>query len=198
MNDAELERLVADLPWATPGSGLDGRVQTALRTATARARVATAVTVVSLIAASLATVWIATGRHRDGVDHSHPPLAGDGSAGGGTAPATGGASSQAASPQSAVGSRACVGGGLFGMPGPGGAVAVLAAFPAGPFAADAAATFARVSPLLEPVGGVVGLMFTALSSVTPPGRADRSDPRTGWRILERRGPRGVPWPTQVG
>ena len=198
MNDAELERLVAELPWATPGSGLDARVQATLRTATARARIPAAVMVGSLIAASLALVWVATGRHRGGIDHSRPPLAGDGSAGGGTAPVTGGPASQAAPVEPSVTPRAFAGGGPFGMPGPGEAAAMLAALPAGRLSADATAALERISPVLQPVSGTVGLMFAAISGVTPLREADRSNPRPGRPILQGFELRGMTGPGQVG
>jgi len=52
--------------------------------------------------------------------------------------------------------------------------------------------------LLQPVSGTVGLVFAAISGVTPLRDADRSDSRTGWPILERFDLRGMPWPGQVG
>ena len=198
MNDAELERLVADLPWAAPGSRLDVRVQATLRTAAVRARIATAVTVGALVAASLTLVWVAAGRDRGITDRPPAPLAGDGAVGGGTAPATGGVPSQARPIQPFVTPRAVAGGGAFGTRGTGEAVAVLAALPAVHLSADAAATFEHIAPLLRPVNGMAGLMLAAISGVTTPWRPGRSEPRTGPHILERFGPRGISWPAQIG
>lgn len=198
MNDAEIERLVADLPWATPGSGLDARVQATLRTATARGRVRSAVMVGSLIAASLALAWMTTARNQGVGARPHAPLAGDGSAGGGP-----GSDGRDGTPRGGpvphdVVPRSFPGGGPFGMPGPGGAVAMLAALPAGQVSVDATAALERISPLLQPVSGTVGLMFAAISGVTTLREAEPSDPRTGRPILERFDLRGMPWPGRFG
>jgi len=198
MNDAEIERLVADLPWATPGTGLDARVQATLRTATARGRVRSVVMVGSLIAASLALAWMTTARNQGVVVHPHAPLAGDGSAGGGP-----GSDGRDGTPRGGpvphdVVPRIFPGGGPLGMPGPGGAVAILAALPAGQVSVDATAALERISPLLQPVSGTVGLMFAAISGVTTLREAEPSDPRTGRPILERFDLRGMPWPGRVG
>lgn len=198
MNDAEIERLVADLPWATPGSGLDSRVQATLRTATARGRVRSAVMVGSLIAASLALAWMTTARNQGVVARPHAPLAGDGSAGGGP-----GSDGRDGTPRGGpvphdVVPRSFPGGGPFGMPGPGGAVAMLAALPAGQVSVDATAALERISPLLQPVSGTVGMMFAAISGVTTLREAEPSDPRTGRPILERFDLRGMPWPGRFG
>lgn len=198
MNDAEIERLVADLPWATPGTGLDARVQATLRTATARGRVRSAVMVGSLIAASLALAWMTTARNQGVVVRPHAPLAGDGSAGGGP-----GSDGRDGTPRGGpvphdVVPRSFPGGGPFGMPGPGGAVAILAALPAGQVSVDATAALERISPLLQPVSGTVGLMFAAISGVTTLREAEPSDPRTGRPILERFDLRGMPWPGRFG
>lgn len=198
MNDAEIERLVADLPWATPGSGLDARVQATLRTATARGRVRSAVMVGSLIAASLALAWMTTARNQGVVARPHAPLAGDGSAGGGP-----GSDGRDGTPRGGpvphdVVPRSFPGGGPFGMPGPGGAVAMLAALPAGQVSVDATAALERISPLLQPVSGTVGMMFAAISGVTTLREAEPSDPRTGRPILERFDLRGMPWPGRFG
>ena len=198
MNDADFERLVADLPWATPGSELDVRVQATLRTATARGRVRSAVMVGSLIAASLVLAWMTTARNQGVVVRPHAPLAGDGSAGGGPGSDGGDAVSRGGPVPHHVAPRSFAGGGSFGMPGPGEAVAMLAALPAGRLSADATAALDRISPLLQPVSGTVGLVFAAISSVTPLREADRSDPRTGQSILERFDRRGMPSPGQVG
>jgi hypothetical protein len=198
MNDADFERLLADLPWATPGSGLDSRVQATLRTATARGRVRSAVMVGSLIAASLALAWMTTARNQGVVVRPHAPLAGDGSADGGPGADGGGAVPRGGPVPHHVAPRSFAGGGSFGMPGPGGAVAMLAAIPAGQLSADATAAIERISPLLQPVSGTVGLVFAAISGVTPLREADRSDPRAGQSILERFDRRGMPWPGQVG
>lgn len=198
MNDAELERLVADLPWAEPGNGLDARVQATLRTATARGRVRSAVMVGSLIAASLALAWMTTARNQGVVVRPHAPLAGDGSAGGGPGSDGGDAASRGGPVPHHVVPRSFPGGGAFGMPGPGGAVAMLAALPAGQVSVDATAALERISPLLQPVSGTFGLMFAAISGVTRLREAEPSDPRTGRPLLERFELRGMPSPGQVG
>ena len=198
MNDAEIERLVADLPWATPGSGLDARVQATLRTATARGRVRSAVMVGSLIAASLALAWMTTARNQGVVVRPHAPLVGDGSAGGGPGSGGGDAAPRGGPVPHHVAPRSFPGGGPAGMPGPGGTVAMLAALPAGQVSIDATAALERISPVLQPVSGTVGLVFAAISGVTPLREADRSDSRTGRLILERFDLRGLPWPGQVG
>lgn len=75
---------------------------------------------------------------------------------------------------------------------------MLAALPAGQVSIDATAALERISPVLQPVSGTVGLVFAAISGVTPLREADRSDSRTGRLILERFDLRGLPWPGQVG
>lgn len=197
MNDADLERLVADLPWAEPGRGLDARVRATLRTATARARLATAVAVGSLIAASLALAWVTTARHGGVVVRPHAPLAGDGTAGGGPVPAGGDAAPRGGPVPLPVAPRSFARSGGFGVRGPG-AIAGWAAVPAGRLPAEAAAMFERVSPLLEPVNGMAGLVFTALAGVTPPRQPERAAPRAGAGILDWLDPRGLPRPGQVG
>lgn len=198
MNDVELERLVANLPWATPGPGLDARVQATLRAATVRSRIAAGVMAGSLIAASLAVAWLALGRSPTVVGGTAQPLAGPGGEGrpaaGGDAEVSNGPGSRPEAVLPHVAPRGFSGGVVIGGGGRG-SLAMLAALLSIELAGDPTAVLEHVSALLPAVPGIgdqsvveIRDFASALWRLAGTGRS--SPARHGLDTLSPQGSRG--------